>query len=147
MKLDPVSRYAIALGPPPKLKKSAIAVAQAIRSTPPARVRSDLTASAGTQADEIQPRNSLGSLERLAEEAYAAASQAIMAIGPPVPNGWIKGQLLNVRNNGSEYVVTILGEEFDPRYPERALKFDSSFSCQAFISKWYARECHDPRAF
>ena len=63
-----------------------------------------------------------------------------------VPLFWTKGQLLNVRNGGEHYVVTVLGEEFDPRYPERAMKFANSAQCQDFVSRWYQRETYDGRA-
>ena len=59
--------------------------------------------------------------------------------------GWQKGQLLNVRNAGSHYNVTLLGEEYDPRHPERCLQFANPADCQNFVSRWYARE-PDPRA-
>ncbi len=62
------------------------------------------------------------------------------------PAFWLKGQLLNNRKNGDSYVVTILGEELDPDHPERALFFTNSFDCQGFISWWYDRTSHDPRA-
>jgi hypothetical protein len=52
--------------------------------------------------------------------------------------GWIKGQLLNVRNAGNHYNVTLLGEEYDPRAPERCLQFTNSADVQNFISRWYA---------
>lgn len=65
---------------------------------------------------------------------------------PPYPAHWIKGQLLNVRNNGSTFILTPLEEEFDPRHPERAKFFDNSFDCQQFVSGWYARDAADPRA-
>jgi hypothetical protein len=55
------------------------------------------------------------------------------------PPDWTLGQLLNVRNLGHEYVITLLGEEADPRKPERALRFTSYLDCQNFISRWYAR--------
>jgi|HubBroStandDraft_4_1064222.scaffolds.fasta_scaffold25354_3 hypothetical protein len=64
------------------------------------------------------------------------------------PPSWTKGQLLNVRNRG-EYVVTLLGEEDDPPLrpaPSGALRFTNTALCQAFVSAWYARESHDPRA-
>jgi len=64
------------------------------------------------------------------------------------PPSWTKGQLLNVRNRG-EYVVTLLGEEDDPPLrpaPSGALRFSNTALCQAFVSAWYARESHDPRA-
>ncbi len=71
-------------------------------------------------------------LERTPEEIAQAA-------------GWCKGQLLNVRNAGSHYNVTLLGEEYDPRHPERAIQFTNPADCQNFVSRWYAREA-DPRA-
>lgn len=58
--------------------------------------------------------------------------------------GWSKGQLLNVRNAGSHYNVTLLGEEYDPRYPERCLQFTCINDAQTFISKWYSREPAGP---
>lgn len=64
----------------------------------------------------------------------------------PVPTDWVKGQLLNVRNAGHAYRITAMGEEYDHRYPERCLEFTSSFDCQQFVSDWYARQSHDPRA-
>lgn len=54
------------------------------------------------------------------------------------PDFWTRGQLLNVRNAGSHYNVTVLGEDFDTRYPERCLQFPNSWECQAFVSWWYA---------
>lgn len=54
--------------------------------------------------------------------------------------GWSKGQLLNVRNAGEHYNVTLLGEEYDPRAPERCLQFTNSAECQNFVSCWYAPE-------
>ena len=63
-----------------------------------------------------------------------------------VPQGWTKGQLLNVRNTGPDYVITLLGEEYDPRHPNRALRFTNPAECQSFISTWYSREHSDPRA-
>jgi hypothetical protein len=65
---------------------------------------------------------------------------------PAVPPDWVKGQLLNVRAADPGYLVTLLGEEYDPRQPERCLQFSSSFECQRFVSTWYARQSADPRA-
>ncbi len=58
--------------------------------------------------------------------------------------GWCKGQLLNVRNAGSHYNVTPLGEEYDPRNPERTLQFTNSADCQNFVSAWYQPERGTP---
>jgi hypothetical protein len=66
-----------------------------------------------------------------------------------VPPSWTKGQLLNVRNRGEFYVVTLLGEEDEPPFkpaPSGALRFSNTALCQDFVSKWYAAEHHDPRA-
>jgi len=65
----------------------------------------------------------------------------------PIPLDWRKGQLLNVRNLGEFYAVTLLGEEFDVRHPERSLKFTNVAECQGFVSAWYSRESFDPRAY
>jgi hypothetical protein len=68
---------------------------------------------------------------------------------PQVPPSWTKGQLLNVRNRGEFYVVTLLGEEDEPPLkpaPSGALRFTNTPLCQAFVSAWYARESYDPRA-
>lgn len=54
--------------------------------------------------------------------------------------GWYKGQLLNVRNAGSQYNVTLLGEEYDPRRPERCLQFTNINDAQTFVSMWYSPE-------
>jgi len=62
------------------------------------------------------------------------------------PAGWAKGALLNVRNKGEYYAVTLFPEEEDFRCPERTLKFGNTAECQNFVSKWYQRESADPRA-
>lgn len=62
------------------------------------------------------------------------------------PSDWRKGALLNVRNGGEEYIVTLYPEEYDPQHPERCITFTNVGECQKFISDWYARESHDPRA-
>ena len=62
------------------------------------------------------------------------------------PTHWPLGALLNVRNTGADYVITLYPEEFDPRRPERALRFTNPGRCQDFVSRWYARQHHDPRA-
>jgi len=63
------------------------------------------------------------------------------------PAGWAKGALLNVRNKGEYYAVTLFPEEEDFRCPERTLKFRNTAETQDFISRWYQRESADPRAF
>ena len=65
---------------------------------------------------------------------------------PEPPQHWQKGALLNVRNYGDQYIITLYPEEFDYRHPEKALTFTNPGRCQDFVSKWYAREAADPRA-
>ena len=65
---------------------------------------------------------------------------------PQYPADWRPGMLLNVRNTGPDYTITLWPEEFDHRKPERALHFTNPGECQNFVSKWYARQSHDPRA-
>jgi hypothetical protein len=73
-------------------------------------------------------------------------ASASAGIDTEIPTDWVKGQLLNVRHGGPGYRITILGEEWDFRHPERCLEFSNTFECQQFISTWYARQSHDPRA-
>lgn len=95
--------------------------------------------------------------KRVAPPEHAAALpgplQAIPAVEEPateqeqtVPSHWGRGALLNVRNTGPDYVVTLYPEEFDSRHPERAMRFPNPARCQDFVSNWYARQSHDPRA-
>ncbi len=79
-------------------------------------------------------------------EAVKIAEDAGMPIEVRAPDFWSKGALLNVRNKGEYYAVTLYPEEADPRHPERELRFTNTALCQDFISRWYARENHDPRA-
>jgi hypothetical protein len=75
-----------------------------------------------------------------------STAELLLSTAPP---SWTKGQLLNVRNRGEFYVVTLLGEEDDPPLkpaPNGALRFTNTALCQDFVSKWYATEHHDPRA-
>ena len=74
--------------------------------------------------------------EELPEEAPA----------PTLPPDWREGMLLNVRNIGAGYAVTLYPEEADPRAPERTLHFRNPAECQDFVSRWYGRQSPDPRA-
>jgi hypothetical protein len=89
-------------------------------------------------------------LVRIAEPAPEQIIPAELLDDLPVaPISWTKGQLLNVRNRGEFYVITLLGEEDDPPLkpaPNGALRFTNTALCQDFVSKWYATEHHDPRA-
>lgn len=78
--------------------------------------------------------------------AYTAPDPEPEHQGPSVPDSWTLGALLNVRNAGSQYIITLFPEEYDPRTPDRAMRFDSYADCQDFVSQWYARTWRDPRA-
>lgn len=66
--------------------------------------------------------------------------------GEKYPSDWRKGMLLNVRNYGDAYRITLHGEEYSPDREERALTFTNPAECQDFVSRWYSNEHHDPRA-
>lgn len=53
---------------------------------------------------------------------------------------------LSFRNRGDFYVVTRYPEEYDAEKPNRAVKFTNLGECQNFVSDWYSRQTHDPRA-
>lgn len=72
--------------------------------------------------------------------------EAVFRAPDQPPADWRKGALLNVRNHGAEYIVTLHPAEYDPRHEDRCMKFTNVGECQAFVSAWYARESHDPRA-
>lgn len=97
-------------------------------------------ASDGTQASEICPEDETVVIEEVFDLHDPNCPIVI------VPTHWSKGALLNVRNRGDAYVITLYPEEFDPRHPERALTFPNTWTCQDFVSRWYAREAPDPRA-
>lgn len=63
------------------------------------------------------------------------------------PEHWSQGALLNVRNTGADYCVTLFPEEYDRQHPERALRFTNTAECQSFVSRWYSRQSADPRAY
>lgn len=65
---------------------------------------------------------------------------------PRVPADWRVGALLNVRNYGTHYIITLWPEEYSPEHEERCIKFTNVGLCQDWVSKWYARQSHDPRA-
>jgi hypothetical protein len=78
---------------------------------------------------------------------------AVQAFGPmadgqyiEIPIDWRPGMLLNVRNNGDAYMITLYPEEVSAQQPQRALRFTNPGECQEFVSKWYANQNHDPRA-
>lgn len=81
---------------------------------------------------------------RVVSQSPAEAEPAIEVKEQPWPADWVKGQLLNVRNVGGKYCVTLLGEEFDPRHPERSLHFDNCYETQHFVSFWYAKDGSRP---
>ena len=63
-----------------------------------------------------------------------------------IPEDWQPGALLNVRNGGDAYIVTLYPEEATYEHPERTLRFTNPSRCQDFVSAWYSRQHHDPRA-
>lgn len=79
-------------------------------------------------------------------ETEQDAPEMMQTASDAPPQDWRKGALLNVRNMGAEYVITLYPEEFHPDRPERALRFSNVAKCQDFVSAWYARESPDPRA-
>ncbi len=80
------------------------------------------------------------------EAAAVVSHDAAADSSTRAPADWRKGALLNVRNYGSEYVITLYPEELDHDKPERALHFTNPALCQDFVSNWYQREHCDPRA-
>jgi len=97
--------------------------------------------------NEHVERAVLAIVEQMHEGAQPSQDE-IRSILPllDIPPDWNIGALLNVRNNGAEFLVTLFPEEYDYQKPERTLRFGNSSACQNFISKWYARQHHDPRA-
>jgi len=63
-----------------------------------------------------------------------------------VPADWRIGALLNVRNHGEHYVITLWPEEYSPERENRCIKFTNLGECQGFASDWYSHHSHDPRA-
>jgi hypothetical protein len=113
----------------------------------------DSDLAADPEPEQIVPAELLNDSQfpALAPEELTTASDGTQAeeIRPSIPQSWMKGQLLNVRNRGEFYVVTLLGEEDEPPLkpaPNGALRFTNTALCQNFVSKWYATEHHDPRA-
>jgi hypothetical protein len=97
-----------------------------------------------------RPRPKKVSAASSEQEALDAAASAEMFEVPREPNqppaDWRKGALLNVRNHGAFYVITLYPAESDPRHPERELRFTNLGECQDWVSAWYARESHNPLA-
>ena len=90
------------------------------------------------------PRPRIRRAEQRSDSNQDETDEGVTASDPQPPSDWIVGQLLNVRNTGLEYVVTLLDEELDYRHPERALRFPNSAECQQFVSAWYARTWTPP---
>lgn len=95
-----------------------------------------------------RPRK-VGSSEQEAVEAAESAEmfEAPREPGQP-PADWRKGALLNIRTHHAHapYVITLWPDEYDPEHPERSISFTNGGECQDFVSNWYNRESHDPRA-
>lgn len=56
----------------------------------------------------------------------------------PIPAGWNKGELLDVKNVGHEYRVKPLSARV-PDVPVEPIRFYQTDECQAFVSWWYMR--------
>ncbi len=87
--------------------------------------------------EALAPEPTYEAIAELTQEEVAQAQY---------PADWRPGMLLNVRNTGPDYTITLWPEEADPRKPERALHFTSPGECQNFVSQWYSRQSADPRA-
>jgi hypothetical protein len=111
---------------------------------------SDIVKQALDQAiapEQIVPPEVLREVSLPTQQDFEGSTAELLLSTPPP--SWTKGQLLNVRNRGEFYVITLLGEEDDPPLkpaPNGALRFTNTALCQDFVSKWYATEHHDPRA-
>lgn len=90
------------------------------------------------KANGVVSQEAFAELQRTGEEMRVALNQP--------PADWQKGQLLNVRNYGPFYAVTLLHEEYSPEREERALKFTNPGELQDFVSRWYAPESYNPLA-
>ena len=88
-----------------------------------------------------RPRKVTGQSEPVIE----VEEPILRALDQP-PADWRKGALLNVRNHGAEYIVTLHPAEYDPRHQDQCMKFTNVGECQNFVSAWYQREHSDPRA-
>ena len=95
-------------------------------------------------------KNKLVPLAQVTEQLESVLSEAVETFpepeAPTLPDGWSVGALLNVRNTGADYCITLYPEEYDYRHPERAIRFTNPAQAQDFISQWYARTWVDPRA-
>lgn len=96
------------------------------------------------EARNVVPVAESQALAPEASDAEVAPSQG--GISPDIPEYWRHGALLNVRNAGDAYLLTLWPEEYDYRKPERGLRFTNPGECQDFVSRWYSRQNHDPRA-
>ncbi|HWW30331.1 MAG TPA: hypothetical protein VNY80_09975 [Steroidobacteraceae bacterium] len=152
-KLESVADIEIPLRTPEAVEAAETAGMPIPNSHPAALpVAGSRTETDGAGASEIRPSD-FSSGDRMVRIVEADGAESWIRIeepaAPVVPPSWTKGQLLNVRNRGEFYVVTLLGEEDEPPLkpaPSGALRFTNTPLCQDFISRWYARESHDPRA-
>ena len=97
------------------------------------------------QKGRPRPRK-IGAPEPVAEDHIAEDREMVERAPNEPPADWRKGALLNVRNYGNAYRITLYPEEYSPEREERALTFTNPGECQDFVSRWYAPEHHDPRA-
>lgn len=92
--------------------------------------------------DERVPEQIVESFAQSENEEFQPAAGAEQEI----PSGWVKGNLLNVRNFGDCYRITLHGEEYAPEREERSMRFTNLGECQDFISAWYATVGYNPLA-
>jgi hypothetical protein len=59
---------------------------------------------------------------------------------PAIPDGWLKGALLNARASGEGYIVSLFPAEYDWQHPEKSMIFTHTGMAQDFISRWYSPE-------
>lgn len=95
----------------------------------------------GSEQTSISPQ----AVDEILNMGAELDAEAVRAPNEP-PADWRKGMLLNVRNYGDAYVITLYPEEFRAEHPERALRFTNPGECQDFVSAWYSNQHHDPRA-
>ena len=127
-----------AVPPPPPLPPAEVPIVEPAGHTPAATAAVSVPAPDGFGLENLRPHNDA--------PFHVEPEPEPEPEGLRVPEDWVLGQLLNVRGGGNGYRVTLLGEEYDPRRPERCLEFSNSFECQHFVSNWYARKSWDPRA-
>lgn len=99
-----------------------------------------------TAESENAPSAAVDEPVALAQEPSLPVEESEAPQSIETPADWTKGALLNVRNHGEHYIITLYPEEYSRDREERCIKFTNVGRCQDFVSDWYARQSHDPRA-